>query len=157
MSTTASSLRALFMALGIAFAMHPASVRAQSNTGDESQKIRAATEHFLRVFGNLDWDAFRAAWASEPTVFFPFDDTAERVTGRAAVEERWQRFFSRLQRPFQVNPRDLLIQRYGDAAIVTFNLGSGPGPVGRRTLVFVKENGDWKLAHLHASPLARAP
>jgi hypothetical protein len=32
----------------------------------------------------------------------------------------------------------------------------GPGErIGRRTLLFVIENGTWKLAHLHASNLAQ--
>jgi ketosteroid isomerase-like protein len=59
----------------------------------EKASVGAATERFLRAFENLDWEAFRLVWASEPTVFFPFDDTAERVTGKAAMEARWQRFF----------------------------------------------------------------
>jgi ketosteroid isomerase-like protein len=124
----------------------------------EKASVGAATERFLRAFENLDWEAFRLVWASEPTVFFPFDDTAERVTGKAAMEARWQRFFrERLSAggspPYlRLTPRELLVKQYGDAAIVTFHLRMEGRPLGRRTLVFVKENGEWKIAHLHASP-----
>jgi ketosteroid isomerase-like protein len=162
MSATASVRRTMVMVFVFASALHTLPTAAQSNTPDDVEPIRRATEHFLEVFGNLDWDGFRAVWSSEPTVFFPFNDAPERVTGKNAVEARWQRFFSEMPRRtaappyFRVNLRDLLIQRYGDAAIVTFNLGTTPGAVGRRTLVFVREKGEWKLAHLHGSPLADA-
>lgn len=133
-------------------------VAAQSRSADETRAVRRAAEHFLRVFENLDWERFRATWASEPTVFFPFGDTPERVTGRRAVEARWQRFFDETRAQTQgppylrLDPRDLRVDQYGDAALVTFTLGgAGVGSVGRRTLLFVKENGEWKLAHLHAS------
>ncbi len=128
----------------------------QSGASDEP--IRKAAEHFLTVFQNLDWDAFRAVWSKDPTVFFPFDYTPERVTGTAAVEARWRRFFDDGRRQgggppyFQVTPRHLLVQRHGDTAVVTFDLGEPPNPRrGRRTLIFVKEGDAWKLAHLHAS------
>jgi len=119
--------------------------------------IRAAAEHFLRVFDNLEWEPFRASWAAEPSVFFPFNDTPERVTGRAAVEARFHKFFeeTRVRTPgppyLHLQPRELRVDRHGDAGLVTFMLG-GPGErIGRRTLLFVLENGTWKLVHLHAS------
>src|SRR5215831_14998502 len=44
---------------------------SQSKASDDVVGIREAAERFLRVFDNLDWEPFRASWASEPTVFFP--------------------------------------------------------------------------------------
>jgi ketosteroid isomerase-like protein len=127
-------------------------------SGSSDERVRRATEHFLTVFQNFDWDAFRLTWSKDPTVFFPFVDTPERVTGTAAVEARWRRFFDDGRRQggappyFQVTPRNLLVQRHGDTAVVTFDLGESPNPRrGRRTLIFVKEKDAWKLAHLHAS------
>ncbi|MBI1731927.1 MAG: nuclear transport factor 2 family protein [Gammaproteobacteria bacterium] len=129
----------------------------QTKAADDPAPIRAAAEQFLRVFDDLDWEPFRASWAAEPSVFFPFDDTPERVTGRAAVEARFRRLFdeTRARTPgppyLHLKPRELRVERYGDAGLVTFMLG-GPGErIGRRTLFFVRENGTWKLAHLHAS------
>lgn len=131
---------------------------ASGQSGSSDEPVRRATEHFLTVFQNLDWEEFRAIWSKDPTVFFPFDDTPERVTGRTEVEARWRRFFDDGRRQggvppyFQVTPRHLLVQRYGDTAVVTFDLGESPNPRrGRRTLIFVKEGDAWKLAHLHAS------
>jgi len=129
----------------------------QSIASDDLNPIRTAAEQFLRVFDDLDWEPFRASWSAEPSVFFPFDDTPERVAGRAAVEARFRRFFddtrSRTSGPpyLHLKPRELRVERYGDAGLVTFML-DGPGDrVGRRTLLFVRENNEWKLAHLHAS------
>jgi len=144
--------------LGTVVLGHGGAVAAQSRASDETAAVRRAAEHFLRVFEDLDWERFRATWASEPTVFFPFGDTPERITGRAAVEARWRRFFddTRAQTPgppyLRLEPRDLRVDQYGVAALVTFTLGGASvGSVGRRSLLFVKENGEWKLAHLHAS------
>lgn len=128
---------------------------------EDVMQIRSAAKGFLEAFDNLDRDRFRATWASNPTVFFPFDDTPERVDGKAAVEARFERFFDevRATRPgppyLHLEPRDLRVEAYGEAALVTFMLDRSPvagsPPIGRRTLLFVREAGAWKLAHLHAS------
>jgi len=122
---------------------------------DQASLITAA-ENFLRSFDNMDWEPFRASWSRNPTVFFPFADTPERVDGKA-VEARFRTFFAdvRSRRPgppyLHLSPRDLRAETLGSAGVVTFTLGRRPGDIGRRTLLFVLENGEWKLAHLHAS------
>jgi hypothetical protein len=128
---------------------------------EDFAEVRAAAERFLRALDDLDWEPFRASWASEPTVFFPFGDTPDRVTGHGAVEARWRRFFddARARRPgppyLNLRPRDLRVERYGDVGLVTFTLtltvGGRQLPLQRRTLVFVREQNTWKVAHLHAS------
>ena len=155
--TSAACVRIVVLILGLVCAAGNRSLAAQSEASADVKALTAAAEHFLDVFQNLDWEKFRAVWTSEPTVFFPFNETPERVTGAQAVEARWQEFFNsrrtadRKPPYFKVTPQQLLAQVHGDAGIVTFNLGQPPGPMGRRTLVFVKEKGEWKLAHLHAS------
>jgi len=148
----------------VAFAIAPLTnpvMADPSNAAADPAPVRAAAEQFLRVFDNLEWEAFRANWAAEPSVFFPFDDTPERVSGRAAVEARFRKFFdeTRAHTPgppyLHLQPRELRVERHGDAGLVTFMLG-GPGKrIGRRTLLFVLENGAWKLVHLHASNIAQ--
>ena len=134
---------------------------SQSKASDDVVGIREAAERLLRALDDLDWEPFRTSWASEPTVFFPFGDTPERVTGRVAVEERWRRFFeeARARRPgppyLNLKPRDLRTERYGDVGLVTFTLeltvGGRQLPLQRRTLLFVREHDAWRLAHMHAS------
>jgi len=139
----------------------PLVTASQSKASQDLVGIHAAAERFLRALDNLDWEPFRASWASEPTVFFPFGDTPDRVTGQAAVETRWRRFFdeARASRPgppyLHLKPRDLRAERYGDVGLVTFTLeltvGGRQLPLQRRTLLFIWEHDAWKLAHMHAS------
>jgi len=112
---------------------------------DDTNEVQAAAEHFLYALDNLDWERFVACWSSEPTAFYPGDDT--RVDGRAAEIPL------RASGPpyLHLKPRNLRINRYGDAGLVTFMLSDNPGPTPLRSLFFVREAGAWKLAHLHAT------
>jgi ketosteroid isomerase-like protein len=133
---------------------------SRSSASADIGGIRTAAEQFLRVFDDLDWEPFRASWASEPTVFFPFTDTPGRVAGKAAVEARWRQFFEEARRgpgpPYlNLKPLDLRVDRYGDVGVVTLmlelDIGGRKLPLQRRTLIFIREHGAWKLAHMHAS------
>ena len=134
---------------------------SQSNASDNVVGIREAADRFLRALDDLDWEPFRASWSSEPTVFFPFGDPPDRVTGHVGVEARWRRFFeeARARRPgppyLNLKPREIRMERYGDVGLVTFTLeltvGGRQLPLQRRTLLFIREHDAWKLAHMHAS------
>jgi len=144
------------------FARTGGSPRPQDAARDQPALVQAA-ENFLRVFDNLEWEPFDAAWSTSRSVFFPFRDTPERVEG-ADVAARFRRFFDevRATRPgppyLRLQPYGLRAEVRGDAGLVTFTLGRRPGDVGRRTLLFVRESGQWKLAHMHASTaLAEEP
>jgi ketosteroid isomerase-like protein len=140
---------------------HTSVTALQRTPGNDVAPVQQAAERFLRALDDLDWEPFRASWASEPTVFFPFPDTPDRVTGQAAVEARWRRFFdearARGQGPPYLNlkPRDLRVERFGDVGVVTFTLeltiGGRRLPLARRTLLLVREHDTWKVTHLHAS------
>lgn len=124
---------------------------------DDTIEIQAAAEHFLRVFDKLDWESFSACWSSDPTAFFPGDDF--RLDGRAAVLARFRTLFDQVPArspgsPYlHLNPRHLRVDRHGDAGLVTFTLGEPPKPIALRSLLFVREAGAWKLAHVHATSL----
>jgi ketosteroid isomerase-like protein len=138
-------------------------IAVQAKAPEDLAGVRTAAERFLRALDDLDWATFETSWASEPTVFFPFGDTPDRVTGKTAVESRWRQFFeeTRTRRPgppyLHLKPRDLRLERLGDVGLVTFmldGLSTADGrqlPLQRRTLLFVWEHETWKLAHLHAS------
>jgi hypothetical protein len=131
---------------------------AARNDTDHAALVQAA-EQFLKVFDNLEWEPFAAAWSASPSVFFPFADTPERVEGAAAAA-RFQTFFKEMRaaRPgppyLRLNPQELRAEVMGSTGLVTFTLARSPGSIGRRTLLFVREGGQWKLAHLHASNAA---
>ena len=55
-----------------------------------------------------------------------------------------------------LEPKDLLVQTYGDAAVTTFHIETD-GILRRRSIVLVKRDGNWRIVHLHASSVqARA-
>src|SRR3989304_5408871 len=91
----------------------PGVLATQLKPPDDVAVIRAAADHFLRVFDDLDWELFRTCWASEPSVFGPSDDTPERVNGRTEVEAGFRRFFDevRAETPgppyLHLHPREL--------------------------------------------------
>jgi ketosteroid isomerase-like protein len=122
---------------------------------DDTNEIQVAAEYFLHALDNLDWERFVACWSSDPSAFYPDDET--RVDGRAAVLTRFRTMFDQIPLrasgpPYlHLNPRNLRINRYGDAGLVTFMLLDKPGPTPLRSLLFVREAGAWKLAHLHAT------
>ena len=64
-----------------------------------------------------------------------------------------------------LNPLHIEVQLYGNAAVVTCYLvgavtdsdGTVQQVTSRRTAVLIKQGGDWKEAHTHASPMVVAP
>jgi ketosteroid isomerase-like protein len=127
----------------------------------DTAAIQAALTRFLTAFENLDWDAFRASFADDATVFFPLPEPPARFDGHAAVEARFRAVFDAIRAghpngpPFhRLIPEDLRIDPLGhDAAIVTFHLRNAER-VARRTIVFRRTAQGWKIAHLHASNVA---
>jgi hypothetical protein len=122
---------------------------------DDTSDLLAAAEHFLHALDDLDWDAFAACWAAEPTAFYPGQE--ERLEGRAAVLAPFRALFDRTPRepdgpPYlHLHPRDLRVDRYDTTGLVTFLVGEPPAPVALRSLLFVWEHGTWKVAHLHGT------
>jgi len=121
----------------------------------KTSEILAAARHFLRVLDDLDWERFAACWSSDPTAFLPGEDM--RLDGRAAVFTNFRALFDQIPPrapgpPYlHLKPRNLRVDCHGDAGLVTFTLGDTPGPVPLRSLLFVREAGVWKLAHVHAT------
>lgn len=123
---------------------------------EAASEVRAAAGKFLVAFDNLDWEPFKAAWAASPSVFFPFPDTPRRIDGKAEVERVFAAFFKDVRAttsgpPYlHLNPKELQVQVFGDSALVTFML-IREHRISRRSLLFVREAGEWKLVHMHAS------
>ena len=101
---------------------------------------------------------FIACFADNATVFFPMPEPPERVEGKQAIQQRFERVFASIRStarsgpPFHhLVPEDLSIQLMpGDTAVVSFHLRNEER-IGRRTLVLRKMNDQWLIIHLHAS------
>jgi uncharacterized protein (TIGR02246 family) len=131
---------------------------ASAATAVDDAPVRAALQRFLKAFEDLDGETFRASFADDATAFFPVPGWPDRSDGRAAIEERFRQVFAETRAaapsgpPFhRLEPHQLAIEMLGpDAAVTTFHLRNDERTV-RRTVVFKKVDGTWRIAHLHAS------
>ena len=124
----------------------------------DTSAVRAAVDDFPTAFDNLDWERFRRCFASDATVFFPWDLHPRRTDGKREVEAEFKRFFDQVRTraagPPYLNlvPLDMAIQVWQDAAPVTFHLDRPPA-IGRRTLVLQRQAQEWRMVHPHASSI----
>ena len=137
-------------------------VNAISQSSPHSSDLNIALARFVTAFDNLDWDAFRLSFEDDATVFYPRAIPA-RAHGRPEFEHSFKTVFEQIRGgrtspPYMdIQPKDLLVQDVGDSiAIVTFHLTDRPGFLNRRTMVWHRTHGVWRIAHLHASEVAIA-
>lgn len=139
---------------------------AGGGSAADSAGAHAAAQGFLAAFDSLQFDRFRGYFAEDMTMFFPFPQFPARGNGKAEVEEVFGRFMT-AQRDARakagrsmvqgIAPRDLKVQMAGaGAAVVSFHLGAEETPA-RRSVVFRRDPGGWKVVHWHASSAPQAP
>ena len=110
---------------------------------------------FLEAFNALDPARFDAFFADDVTLFFPSGPfTPARVDGRKDVTAAFHRFFEMAKEKgatrLNIQPANLQVQSYGDLALASFELG-GKGSIGRRSILFRRDQGSWRIVHFHAS------
>ena len=132
------------------------SLKAQNK---DSIAVIKSANNFVTAFNNFNWAAFRESFTDDATIFYPFWNQARRIQGRQEIDSTWLTIFpefgdTKNTKKLQISPKDINIQVYKQTAIVTFHLGDGIKTLSRRTLVMIKENGNWKIAHLHASSVS---
>lgn len=125
--------------------------------------IEGTVKQFLTSLNNADWESFRKIWTQNPVVFHPA--IPHRVDEQKAFDESWKVTIDNIQKqaasrgmtqpPFMnLQAQDLRIDVLSpDIAMATFHIIGG-STIGRRTLVLVKSEGEWKIAHLHASNIS---
>jgi ketosteroid isomerase-like protein len=136
-----------------------ANLNVQGQTKDSLEVISAANT-FIKAFISFDWETFRNSFSKDATIFFPSWKEGKRRNGKKEVEETWLQMFpgfidSTKKVTINILPKDFVVQLYGKTAIVSFHLGDGEKYLSRRTIVFIKENENWKIVHLHASNLVQ--
>ena len=152
-------MRSLLSAFTVALLLCSTAATAQTN---DSIAVLKAAENFVAAFNQFKWEAFRSSFTNDPTMFHPVWEQGKRRAGRQEIEATWIEVFpefidSSNTATLNISPKDLHIQLYGPSAIVTFHLGDGITRLSRRTLVMVKQNNEWKIAHLHASFVTAPP
>ena len=111
--------------------------------------------HFIAVFNNRDWVGFSACLSDEITVMFDSKNRPDRKNGRTSVEQMFHFLFPEPGIPldpnrFKIIPVDLLIQDFGNAAVISFVI-KDTAQIARRSLVLQKKNNQWHIEHIHAS------
>ncbi|MGI8406930.1 MAG: YybH family protein, partial [Actinomycetota bacterium] len=150
----------LSLAVFIICILSPIPVSGQTKVSGDDAKTKAvlrAAEAFVEAFSNLDWEPFRATFADDATMFFPFPwGLLSRASGKGEIEAQFKPAFGedkkqgRVPPYLDIEPKDMKIQMAGDVAIMTFHL-PGKGHMARRTIVWQKRGGRWLIVHLHAS------
>jgi ketosteroid isomerase-like protein len=111
---------------------------------------------FLDAFSQLDLDAMRDCFATEATAFFPAEHEQTRLEGREAICRAFSAVVARIRAggatTIHLDTRDVLVQEWADAAVVTFHLRGEH--LSRRTLVLERRAGTWQIVHMHASNAA---
>lgn len=156
------SATALLVTLLLAFTPGP------PLTAQDRDDVQATMDGFLVAFNNLDMPAFIAYFADDATFFNrpapPPQTFPDRVQGKREIQRVFQVVFDQIRAgsgrataPFQnIEPQDLLVQRFDDVAIVTFHLGTSVSR-SRRTFVLRRIGEAWKIEHLHASTFDTTP
>jgi ketosteroid isomerase-like protein len=109
---------------------------------------------FLGALNALDIERINACFTEDVTAFVP-TVRADRVSGKAAVAKIFRDYVDATKRTAtrtNIVPEDTLIEVSGDIAVVSFNVRN-TASVARRTFVFRREGGAWRISHFHASNL----
>jgi len=121
-----------------------------------ADEVRQAAATLVAAFNDLDWSGFADSWDEDATAFLPLRGQPHRVEGRSAIVAAFKQVFgdlpARMSGPpyLSIQPREVEVQVQGESAVVTFHLGDSP-PFSRRTLVFARWSGRWRITHLHGS------
>lgn len=131
---------------------------------NDEQEILSVLTAFVRAFENGDLEQMETYFAEDALTFpraimsndanTPINSSEyRRVIG---IDPQMQQLISRfsesgLEPPYmKLNPVDLEVQMLSDAAVVSFHLEDGAS-LSRRTFVLARQEGEWRIVHLHAS------
>src|SRR5690606_22680707 len=111
-----------------------------------------ANAEFYRAFRERDYPGMDALWARE-TVVACIHPGTPTLYGRGPVLASWRAIMSSEDSP-RVKSMDETASVFGDTAIVTCTERVGRTRVAA-TNIFIKERGNWRMLHHHASPVGR--
>ena len=140
--------------LGALAATTAMSAAAQAPTaGQPVAEVRAAATRFIDALNALDLAGMTSLFADDITAFVPTAQP-DRVNGKAAVTAIYRTYVDRARAggpTGRTAPEDLTVEATGDLGVVTFNVRDSSGTVRRRTFVFRRAGGVWRISHFHAS------
>ena len=81
-------------AIALLIAVSPLAGGAEPNESAECAAIKTFVRTFLLAFENLDMQQFVVCFADNATVFFPMPEPPERVEGKQAIKQRFEKVFA---------------------------------------------------------------
>ena len=134
----------------------------EQDGGDDA--VLEANAAFYRAFADRDLEAMDRIWAREAPVACTHPAWTV-LTGREDVLKSWEGILTNPDAP-SIEVRDAVAHRLGETAIVLCREIVEGAPIEstsgvsidssiRKTNVFVLEGGEWRIAHHHASAIAR--
>ena len=118
----------------------------------DSDTVLAANLEFYRAFTARDFDAMEALWAQRVPVACTHPGWPV-LAERAAIMESWDGILSNPDAP-RVSCFDERVYLYGDLALVLCEEELDGGTLAASNL-FVREDGEWRIAHHHAGQIVR--
>lgn len=108
---------------------------------------------FMADLNALNYDAIVGHFAPDATAFFPVV-RAERAGGKEAIAQVFRDYVAGNTKKTNIVPEDLLVQESRNMAVITFNVHN-PSAISRRTFVWRRDSGGWRIVHMHASNVAK--
>lgn len=117
----------------------------------DEQAVLAANDAFYRAFALKDYAGMDALWARSVPVA-SVHPLGEIVLGRDWVMETWGLIFKDPNQPRVVMGDAYAWMLGADAAYVTCREFAAGGAL-VSTNLYVREEGEWRIAHHHSSPM----
>jgi len=137
----------------------------------DRQRVLERMHQYLDVNARFDWEGLQEVWSAAPEAVF-FNLNGHTYKGREHWTRLWQ-FYQNNVKSSYWTPFDVGGVVNGDLAIVWCErhtqsewVGKEAPPTARRygsefisrsTMVFRKEQGDWRVVHVHFSEASTAP
>ncbi|HEX3952921.1 MAG TPA: nuclear transport factor 2 family protein [Stellaceae bacterium] len=140
-------------------------------TPEDRRRVLDRMHDYLDVNARFDWEALQDLWSAAPEAVF-FNLNGHTYKGREHWTRLWQ-FYQNNVKSSYWTPFDVGGVLSGDLAVVWCErhaksewVGADPVPearqyaldfISRSTMVFRKEDGDWRCVHVHFSQASTAP
>ena len=136
----------------------------------DRQRLLERLHEYLDANARFDWEALQGVWSSAPEAVF-FNLNGHTYRGREHWTRLWQYYRDNVSSGYWM-PFDIGGVVADDLAVIWCErhtrsewVGSDPEPsrpygrefTSRSTMVFRREEGDWRVVHVHFSPASEAP
>ncbi|MBV9827783.1 MAG: nuclear transport factor 2 family protein [Alphaproteobacteria bacterium] len=137
----------------------------------DRRRVLERMHQYLEVNASFDWEGLQDIWSSAPDAVF-FNLNGHTYKGREHWTRLWQFYRNNVKSaywtPFEIGGAvtDDLAVVWCERQTQSEWIGSEPPQPGRRygtaftsrsTMVFRKEDGDWRVIHVHFSEVSTAP